>query len=170
MTIEKNIKLSLSYDGSRYHGWQRQDNGITVQEMIETKLMTMIGSEVRLIASGRTDAGVHALHQTCNFRTVTSIPPDSLRKGLNALLPDDIFIKDAEYVSLDFHSRYRCRSKMYEYRILNRETPDIFRRNYVWHIHAIIEYQRDITLLGRSRGNSGFFQFQINRKWKYQSR
>ena len=117
----------------------------------------MIGSEVRLIASGRTDAGVHALHQTCNFRTVTSIPPDSLRKGLNALLPDDIFIKDAEYVSLDFHSRYHCKSKMYEYRILNRKDPDIFLRRLCLAYPATIEYQRHITLRGRSRGNSGIF-------------
>ena len=88
----KNIKLSISYDGSRYHGWQRQDNGMTVQEMIEEKIQTMTGVEVRLIASGRTDAGVHALRQVCNFRIITSIPPDSLRKGLNGLLPDDIYI------------------------------------------------------------------------------
>ncbi len=139
MPVEKNIRLSLSYDGSRYHGWQRQQNGLTVQEVIEEKIRVMTRAEVRLIASGRTDAGVHALHQVCNFRTVSFIPPESLQRGLNGLLPDDILVKNAEYVPLDFHSRYHCKSKMYEYRILNRKAPDIFQRNYVWHISGALD-------------------------------
>ncbi len=160
MAIEKNIKLSVSYDGSQYHGWQRQDNGMTVQEMVEEKLRTMIGSEVRLIASGRTDAGVHALHQTCNFRTFTSIPPESLRKGLNALLPGDIFIKDAQYVPLDFHSRYHCKSKMYEYRILNREEPDIFLRGYVWQIRRPLNIGAILPCMDFLTGTRDFSSFR----------
>jgi tRNA pseudouridine38-40 synthase len=160
MTVEKNIRLSVSYDGSRYHGWQRQDNAMTVQEMIEEKLQIMVGVEIRLTASGRTDAGVHALHQTCNFRTSTSIPPDSLRKGLNALLPDDIFIKDAQNVSFDFHSRYDCKSKMYEYRILNREAPDIFRRKYVWHIRRPLDIDGVCHCMDLLKGTRDFSSFK----------
>jgi tRNA pseudouridine38-40 synthase len=160
MTVEKNIRLSVSYDGSRYHGWQRQDNAMTVQEMIEEKLQTIVGVEIRLTASGRTDAGVHALHQTCNFRTSTSIPPDSLRKGLNALLPDDIFIKDAQNVSFDFHSRYDCKSKMYEYRILNREAPDIFRRKYVWHIRRPLDIDGVCHCMDLLKGTRDFSSFK----------
>ena len=160
MAIEKNIRLSVSYDGSQYHGWQRQDNGITIQGMIEEKIRTMVGAHVTLIASGRTDAGVHALHQTCNFRSVTSIPPDSLRKGLNGLLPDDIFIKHAEYVPLDFHSRYDCKSKMYEYRILNRETPDIFCRKYIWHIRRPLDISAISSCADVLTGTQDFSSFK----------
>ena len=160
MAVEKNIKLSVSYDGSKYHGWQRQDNGMTVQEMVEEKIRTMVGVEIRLIASGRTDAGVHALCQVCNFRTMTSIPPDSLRKGLNALLPDDIFVRNAEYMSLDFHSRYDCKSKMYEYRILNREVPDIFRRKYVWHIRRPLNISGIRRCMDTLRGTRDFSCFR----------
>ena len=153
----KNIKLSISYDGSRYHGWQRQDNGMTVQEMVEEKIQTMTGVEVRLIASGRTDAGVHALHQICNFRIITSIPPDSLRKGLNGLLPDDIYISDAQYVPLDFHSRYNCKSKMYEYRILNREVPDIFPARICLAYPQAVEHRRHVALLWTPLREPGIF-------------
>jgi tRNA pseudouridine38-40 synthase len=134
-----NIKLVLTYDGSRYHGWQRQPNGTTIQEVIEEKIQTMVKEAVTLIASGRTDAGVHAFNQVCHFKTNSAIDPAILKKGLNSLLPEDILVTDAEYVSLDFHARYDAKSKTYEYRILNREEPDIFRRKYVWHIRMPLD-------------------------------
>ena len=130
----KNIRLILEYDGSRYHGWQRQKGVPTIQEIIEDRLQVMIGEPVKLMSSGRTDAGVHALNQVCNFMTITKIDPGSIQRGINSLLPDDILIRQAEYVPLDFHSRYSARSKTYEYRILNRREPDVFLRSYTWHI------------------------------------
>jgi tRNA pseudouridine38-40 synthase len=126
MAEEKNIKLVLEYDGSRYHGWQRQTSLPTLQEMLEKKIKTMTGETVNLIASGRTDTGVHALHQVANFKTHTHLEPSTLKKGLNSLLPKDIYIKQVENVPLDFNSRYSAKSKIYEYRILNRKEPDIF--------------------------------------------
>jgi tRNA pseudouridine38-40 synthase len=134
MDEKKNIRLILEYDGSRYHGWQRQADGPTIQGIIEEKIQLMTREPVRLIASGRTDAGVHALNQVCNFITKTKIDPNALQRGLNALLPDDILIKKAEYVPLDFHAMYSAKSKTYEYRILNRKEPDVFIRSYAWHI------------------------------------
>ena len=89
-----------------------------------------------------------------------SIPPDSLRKGLNALLPDDIFVKDAQIAPLDFHSRYDCKSKLYEYRILNRETPDIFRRKYVWHIRCPLDIDGVRHCMGSLRGTRDFSCFK----------
>jgi tRNA pseudouridine38-40 synthase len=127
---DKNIRLIVAYDGTHYQGWQRQRNGITIQEVVEERLRIMTGETVKLIASGRTDAGVHALNQVCNFMTRSTIPLESIRKGLNSLLPDDIFVKDAEYVSSEFHSRYSAKSKTYEYRILNSEAPNIFQRDF----------------------------------------
>ena len=135
---KKNIKLVLEYDGERYHGWQRQKEQATVQGVIEKKIKLMTGAPVTLTASGRTDAGVHAIHQACNFITESKIDPLSFKNGLNSLVPCDIHIKQAEYVPLDFHSRYSARSKVYEYRILNRDQPDIFLRNYSWHIRSVL--------------------------------
>ena len=134
MDVKRNIRLILEYDGSRYHGWQRQIGVPTIQGIIEDRIYVMINEPVKLIASGRTDAGVHALCQVCNFITTTRIDPIAIQRGLNALLPSDVFIRQAEYVPLDFHSMYSTRSKTYEYRILNQKDPDVFLRFYAWHV------------------------------------
>ena len=139
MDEKKNIRLILEYDGSRYHGWQRQVDEPTIQGIIEERIQMMTREPVRLIASGRTDAGVHALNQVCNFITKTKIDPSTLQRGLNSLLPDDILIKRAEYVPLDFHAMYSAKSKTYEYRILNRKEPDVFLRSYAWHLERGLE-------------------------------
>lgn len=156
---EKNIRLTLAYDGRRYHGWQRQKNGVTLQEVIEEKLKTIFGAPTKLIASGRTDAGVHAINQVCNFITGSAIDPDAIKRGLNSLLPDDIHIKRAEYVPLEFHARYSAISKIYEYRILNRKAPDVFLRHYLWHIWTPLnkeEIGRCLTILKGSHDFSSF--------------
>ena len=97
MDEKRNIKLLLAYDGKRYHGWQRHKNDISIQDVIEKKIQLMTRESVSLIASGRTDAGVHAINQVCNFFTESSITPESFKNGLNSLLPDDIYIRQAEY-------------------------------------------------------------------------
>ena len=139
MSEKKNIRLVIVYDGSRYCGWQRQKNDPSIQALIEHKIQLMTGEPVTLHASGRTDSGVHALHQVCHFISHTRLDPDSIRKGLNSLLPDDIFIQGTEDVPLDFHARYSAKRKTYEYRILNRRQPDIFRRRYLWHVSAPLD-------------------------------
>jgi tRNA pseudouridine38-40 synthase len=156
----KNIRLILAYDGTRCHGWQRQKNAMTLQEVIEEKIRVMTGESVNLIASGRTDAGVHALNQVCNFVARSTLPPDSLQKGLNSLLPDDIYIKDAAYVPIHFHSRYSAKSKIYEYRILNSETPDIFQRDFLWQIRPPLDVEAMAVCLSHLRGLHDFSSFR----------
>lgn len=115
---------------------------------------------IRLAASGRTDAGVHALNQVCNFFTKSSIAPESLKNGLNSLLPDDIFIRHADYVSPEFHSRFSAKSKIYEYRILNQDDPDIFLRNYIWHIPKRLDLQKMQDCLSLLIGRHDFSSFR----------
>jgi tRNA pseudouridine38-40 synthase len=160
MEEKKNIRLILEYDGSLYHGWQRQKGVSTVQGVMEDRIQMMIKDLVKLIASGRTDAGVHALNQVCHFITRSGIDPESFKRGLNSLLPDDIIIKMAEYAPLDFHARYHAKSKTYEYRILNQEQPNTFLRNYTWHIRVkleLIEMERCLSLL---KGKHDFTSFR----------
>lgn len=130
----RNIKLVIEYDGTNYHGWQVQPNGLTVQEAIEEKIETMTRQRVRLTASGRTDAGVHALGQVANFLTPSTIPVEGFHRGLNSLLPPDIVVQSAEEVDLQFHAQYGAKRKTYRYVILNREIPSALFRNYSWHV------------------------------------
>lgn len=128
------FKLVISYDGSSYHGWQRQKTDRTIQAEVERALTTMAGSRVRIMGSGRTDAGVHAMGQVASFQSDADLSPDVYCKGLNSLLPDDILILSCDRMQTDFHARYDTRSKHYQYRILNRDLPSIMDRHYVWHI------------------------------------
>ena len=157
---KKNIRLILEYDGSHYHGWQRQERLPTIQAALEERLQMMMGEPVKLIASGRTDAGVHALNQVCNFTTRSKIDPESIKRGLNSLLPGDILIRRAEYVSLNFHSRYSAKSKTYEYRILNRREPDIFLRCYTWHIQKRLDNTRMRKCISILLGRHDFSSFR----------
>jgi tRNA pseudouridine38-40 synthase len=151
--MAKNFKITIEYDGSRYHGWQRQKNDRSIQEEIETALNKMTSCKVTLIGSGRTDAGVHATGQVANFRCDTRLEPQAFFKGLNSLLPDDIIIKDCQTADSDFHARYNARSKVYHYQILNRAVPSAIGRQYVWFVRKTLNRQsmRDamVHLVGR---------------------
>jgi len=130
----KNFRIIVEYDGTAYHGWQRQTVDRTIQGEIEKALKTMTGKPVSLAGSGRTDAGVHAMGQTASFSSDAGLSPDIYLKGLNSLLPDDILVKVCESMDPAFHARYDARSKLYQYRILNRDMPSILERHYVWYI------------------------------------
>ncbi len=149
----RNIKLLIEYDGTNYHGWQVQPNALTIQEVMEEKIKVMTQQRVRLIASGRTDAGVHALGQVANFKTTSSIPVDGFQRGLNSLLPPDIIVKSAEEVEARFHAQYGAKRKTYRYVILNREVPSALYRNYSWHLPLALDVQAmqkaSSLLLGR---------------------
>lgn len=157
---ERNIKLILAYDGSNYHGWQRQKNGVTIQEVVEEKLARMLGEAVAVIASGRTDAGVHALNQVGNFKTTTSLDTSIVQKGLNALLPEDIRILDAEEVPLSFNARYSARKKRYRYHIFNREVPNVFLRRTAWHIPQPLDSESMRRCLVSIEGTRDFSSFR----------
>jgi tRNA pseudouridine38-40 synthase len=150
----------VAYDGRNYHGWQRQTNALTIQQILEETIEKIIQSPITLFASGRTDAGVHALGQACNFKTNSQLNLMALKSGLNALLPEDILVKEAVDVPLDFHSRYAAKSKVYEYRILNRKAPDLFRRHYVWHIGRPLRVDEMRRCLSAIRGEHDFSSFQ----------
>jgi len=130
----RNIKLTIEYDGTAYRGWQVQPGRPTIQGMFQEKIGVMTRERVCLIASGRTDAGVHALGQVANFKTESRISLDSLHRGLNSLLPNDIAVKRVEEVGEDFHSRFSAKSKLYEYRIFNNPVPSPIEHRFSWHI------------------------------------
>lgn len=134
-----NIKLTLEYDGTRYHGWQVQASGETIQGVLERAVSTLMGVPIRIIGSGRTDAGVHARGQVANFFSYKEFQPHRLERALNALTPDDITIKKVEIVADSFDARRDGRSRIYEYRILNRPTPSPFHRKYAWHVHDALD-------------------------------
>jgi tRNA pseudouridine38-40 synthase len=135
----KNFKLTVEYDGSRYHGWQRQKEDPTIQGEIEKALTRMTSKTVTVIGSGRTDAGVHAEGQVANFKCETRLTPEALIKGLNSLLAPDIVIRACQPVSASFHARYHVKSKIYQYKILNRPMPAAIGRQYSWFIRQALD-------------------------------
>jgi len=135
----RNIRLLLEYDGTRYHGWQRQADAATIQQTIEEALERLTGQKVVLIGSGRTDAGVHALGQVASFRLGSAIPLKAFHDGLNSLLPKDIAVLSATEVPQEFHARKSARAKTYEYRILNRPNRSPLHHHYAWWIAAPLD-------------------------------
>jgi tRNA pseudouridine38-40 synthase len=134
MDLRRNIRLLLEYDGTRYHGWQRQAEALTIQQVLEASLERLTGERIALIGSGRTDAGVHARGQVANFRTYSAIPLKAFHKGLNSLLPKDIAVLAVGEAPPSFHARKSARAKTYEYHILNRPTRSPLAHHYAWWI------------------------------------
>lgn len=142
----RNIKLTISYDGTNYHGWQKQDGILTIQSIIEDAVYNITGEHVDLFASGRTDANVHALGQVANFKTNSKILPEKFSLALNTKLSDDIRILKSEEVDLDFNSRFDAKKKTYLYQIYNTKILSPFYRLYSWHV----PYALDISLMERA--------------------
>lgn len=129
----RNIRLSISYDGTDFHGWQRQPEAPTVQEALEARIAKITGAAVTLHGSGRTDTGVHAAGQVANFRTECPIPCASLKKALNDILPASIRVREADETAANFHARHSAKAKMYRYRILQAPICPPFLARYVYH-------------------------------------
>ena len=129
-----NIRLTIEYDGTAYHGWQRQASVPTIQHAIESAIAGISREAVTVIGAGRTDAGVHALGQTANFHTGAPLDPDAWRRALNALLPDDIAVTAAATVDDSFHARFSARGKRYRYVVMNRPSPSPLWRRSAWHL------------------------------------
>ena len=142
--MKRNIKLTIEYDGTNYHGWQSQAGSgrPTIQDALEDAIKSLAHEELKTNSSGRTDAGVHALGQVVNFKTSSSMPPAAWAPALNHLLPLDIRVLASEEVSPDFHSRYSALGKTYKYRILNRRSPTALFRNYAWHVNLPLNIAR----------------------------
>lgn len=124
------VKLVVAYDGTNYCGWQIQNNGITIEEVLNRELSSLLGEEIRVIGASRTDSGVHALGNVAVFDTESRIPPDKISFALNQRLPEDIRIVDSCQVADDFHPRYCNTIKTYEYKIWNDRFPNPLVRRY----------------------------------------
>src|SRR4051794_4778733 len=135
----RNIKLLLAYDGTEFSGWQRQPDRRTVQQVLEEALGRLTGVEPTTNASGRTDAGVHAIGQVVHFYTASRHDPATFVKALNALLPRDVRVKEAWEVPQAFHATLDARGKLYRYVIDNGRVADPFQVRHAWHVFAPLD-------------------------------
>ena len=140
------IRLVIEYDGTAYVGWQRQDNGVSVQETLEKELFKLTGEKTALHGSGRTDSGVHALGQVAHFDTVCRIPPDKFAYALNTGLPADIRVRYSGEAPQDFHARFSAKRKQYRYCVLSAPHASAIERNTTLHIH----YRLDIGAMNEA--------------------
>ncbi|MER3416830.1 MAG: tRNA pseudouridine(38-40) synthase TruA [Gemmataceae bacterium] len=130
----RNVKLVISYDGTDFSGWQTQPGKRTVQETLEQAIASVTGEKVVCNASGRTDAGVHAIGQVVNFHTRSALPTTTLLRALNARLPEDIVVRHVADVAEDFDACRHARSKRYRYIFHDGPLRDVFFRRYAWHV------------------------------------
>jgi len=137
--VGRNFRMTIEYDGTDFHGWQRQRSDRTVQAEIEAALFTMTRQKIAIHGSGRTDAGVHACGQVASFRCETRLAPEDFKNGLNGLLPADVVVAECRQAPDAFHARYSAASKVYRYRILNRALPSAVDRRFSWHVRAPLD-------------------------------
>ncbi len=162
-----NYKITVQYDGARYKGWQKQQNTLwTIQGKLEAVLAELIGNEVEVHGSGRTDAGVHAIEQVANFKCEQMLEPEAVKAYMNHYLPEDIGILLVEEVPLRFHSRLNAIEKQYEYHIWNVAKPDVFRRKYTAYVPEKLDIQKMQEAAELLVGEHDFRSFCSNQKMK----
>lgn len=133
------LKLTLAYDGSHYHGFQRQKNAVGIQQIVEKALSKLFGEEIKIAASGRTDTGVHARGQVISFATNGTVPTERIVPAMASFLPEDIVVWKAENVDENFNARYSASAKRYQYRIVVAEVPSPFERKYAWQVNKHLD-------------------------------
>jgi tRNA pseudouridine38-40 synthase len=138
----RTLKLIVQYDGTDYVGWQRQPNGVSIQELIERAIEPIEGRPVTVVGAGRTDAGVHALGQVASVQLESAIDPASLARALNATLPEDVRVASAEEAAPGFNARFSATGKVYVYRIWTGPFLPPFERRYFWHVPAALDVER----------------------------
>lgn len=163
----RNIRLDISYDGTRYRGWQRlAGREDTIQGRIETCLSRILGESIEISGSGRTDAGVHAMGQVANFHCESAMPTEEMLYNLRQYLPEDIGILSCRECSPRFHARLNALEKTYRYRIWNSDTPCVFQRRYV----AVMPENLDLKAMERAAtqllGEHDFSAFCGNPQFK----
>ena len=139
---KRRFRLTVEFDGTDYAGWQRQENAVSVQQVLEETLFRLTGEECRVTGSSRTDAGVHARGLVCHFDSATRIPAEKLAFALNALLPPDIRIRDSGFAPAGFHARYSACGKVYRYVIFNGRHAPAIGRQYCWHVPVPLSEER----------------------------
>ncbi len=156
------VRMDVEYDGTNYCGWQRQDNGTSVQQVIEDAVEKLSGQRVAVHGAGRTDAGVHALCMTCHFDTGTSIPPERLGYALNFLLPEDVRVKETRRADESFHARFDARAKWYRYRILMHPQGSALFRRMCWHVPYGLDTKRMQSALPDLLGTHDYGAFEAS--------
>jgi len=154
------VKLILSYDGTRYAGWQFQLNGRSIQAEVERALTTLHGETVRVRAAGRTDAGVHALGQVCSFAVERPLPIAAYVKGMNKILPEDVAVREAEVRDGPFDARRDARGKRYRYRIENLPTRSPLSRLQSWQLFRPLDVVAMREAAGALLGRHDFGAFR----------
>jgi tRNA pseudouridine38-40 synthase len=158
----RNIKLTIQYDGTDYSGWQVQQNGTTIQGLLESAVNKVTGENIRITGAGRTDAGVHAFDQVAVFKTSSKLEPEIITNALNANLPMDIRVINVKEVSDDFHPRFNAKNKTYSYLISSTGPYSIFLRRYSWQM----AWQLDCAAMNKAAkhliGKNDFSSFQAS--------
>lgn len=155
----KRMLLTISYDGTAYHGWQVQQNAVTVQSVLCDALGEILKTNVAVTGTSRTDAGVHAKEFTCHFDCPSNIPIEAFLKGLNSLLPNDIAVIDCKQVANDFHARYNAQGKTYCYNIYNSAKKDPFKLRYAWQIERPLDVGKMNEFAKAIIGKHDFYAF-----------
>lgn len=169
--MEKNILLTIEYDGSDFFGWQRQPDRLTVQECLEKSLSHLFRQDITVNGTSRTDAGVHAYGQCASFKADISIPEEKLvtvinnslkRYGKNRCIDPPVRIKAAEVKPADFHARFDAKGKKYIYKIRNSGTSDIFERKYIYHIDTLLDIEKMKNAAKQLKGVHDFKSFEAS--------
>lgn len=162
-----NYKLTLSYDGTRYRGWQRQGNTEnTIQAKVEGALSRILGQSVEVSGSGRTDAGAHARMQVVSFRAATELTVQEILSRLRISLPEDIAANDLTIAAPRFHARLSCVGKTYIYRVQNSEVPNVFERKFMYRVSEALDVAAMEDAAKILLGEHDFTAFQSNKRMK----
>ena len=163
----RNLRLDICYDGTRYRGWQRlPGTDHTIQGKLEQALSRILGEQVEISGSGRTDAGVHAKLQIANFHCDSAMPCDEILSQLRRYLPEDIGIYSCSEVSPRFHARLNAKVKTYRYRIWNSEEPCVFERKFVTVVHQKLNIEKMRQAAEHFLGTHDFSAFCANKHMK----
>ena len=161
-----NYRLLIEYDGTRYYGWQRQPNQVTVQGKLEGVLSLMCGREVEVIGAGRTDAGVHARGMTANVNLETELGAEEIREYLNRYLPDDIAVLEVKEASPRFHARYNATGKTYCYTCFDGAVKPVFDRKYYTRLEEVPDVEKMREAAAVLKGEHDFRNFCVNPRMK----
>lgn len=165
--MRRNYRFIISYDGTRYFGWEHQPNTeMTIQGKLEGVLSRMTDAPVEVLGAGRTDAGVHALKMTANAWLDTDLQPEEIRDYMNTYLPEDICVREAVVAGDRFHSRYNATGKTYRYTCYIGETKPVFDRKYVWVLDRVPDVQKMQEAASHLIGTHDFASFCGNPRMK----
>jgi tRNA pseudouridine38-40 synthase len=160
VSVMPTFKITVAYDGTGFVGWQRQENGVSIQAQIEDALRALDGRNVTVTGAGRTDAGVHALGQVAAFTIARELEPQAVARALNGHLPRAIRVIAAEEAPPGFHPQFSAHHKTYRYRLWNDEVMSPFEREYVWHVPGPLDVEAMAAAARLLEGRHDFASFQ----------